>query len=165
MEVTEEVQTAGGYAKEQSEDFLQREREVIGARLPKCDVVITTAQVFGKKPPVLITEEMVKLMAPGGVIVDLAAEQGGNCELTEAGETVERHGVTICGEMNLPATLPINASHMYSKNVVTLFEHLYKDPEKGLDFDDEITRSTCLTHNGEICNEAVREALNGALSK
>jgi len=164
MEVTEEVQTAGGYAKEQSEDFLQRERDVIAARLPKCDVVITTAQVFGKTPPLLITEEMVKLMAPGSVIVDLAAEQGGNCALTEPGVTVERHGVTICGETNLPARLPINASQMYSKNISTLFEHLYRDPTKGLDFEDEITRSTCLTHAGEICNKSVREALNGVLT-
>jgi NAD(P) transhydrogenase subunit alpha len=108
---------------------------------------------------VLITEDMVKLMPRGAVIVDLAAEQGGNCELTRAGEVVERHGVSVHGAVNLPATLPINASQMYSKNVVTLFDHLYKDPEKGLDFEDEITRGACLTHAGEIRNELVRQAV------
>jgi NAD(P) transhydrogenase subunit alpha len=159
METAEDAQTAGGYAKEQSDDFLRREREAIAGRLPKCDVVITTAQIFGKRAPVLITEDMVKLMPRGAVIVDLAAEQGGNCELTRAGEVVERHGVSVHGAVNLPATLPINASQMYSKNVVTLFDHLYKDPEKGLDFEDEITRGACLTHAGEIRNELVRQAV------
>jgi NAD(P) transhydrogenase subunit alpha len=162
METIEDGQTAGGYAKEQSEDFLRREREAIGARLPKCDAVITTAQVFGKQAPLLITEDMVKLMRPGSVIVDLAAEQGGNCELTKANETVVKHGITVYGPTNLPATVPVNASQMYSKNVVTLFDHLYKDPAKGLDFTDEITRSACLTHEGQVCNELVAQALNAA---
>ncbi len=159
METAEDAQTAGGYAKELGDDFLRREREAIAGRLPKCDVVITTAQVFGKRAPVLITEDMVKLMPRGAVIVDLAAEQGGNCELTKAGEVVEKHGVTVHGAVNLPATLPINASQMYSKNVVTLFDHLYKDPEKGLDFEDEITRGACLTHAGEIRNDLVRQSV------
>ena len=159
METAEDAQTAGGYAKELGDDFLRREQEAIAGRLPKCDVVITTAQIFGKRAPVLITEDMVKLMPRGAVIVDLAAEQGGNCALTRAGEVVEKHGVAIHGAVNLPATLPINASQMYSKNVVTLFDHLYKDPEKGLDFEDEITRGACLTHAGEIRNELVRQAV------
>jgi len=162
METLEDVQTAGGYAKEQSEDFLRRERETIAARLPRCDVVITTAQVFGKKAPLLIIEDMVKLMPRGAAIVDLAAEQGGNCELTKANEVVDRDGVTIFGPTNLPATLPINASQMYSKNVVTLFLHLYKDPAKGLDFNDEITRGACLTHDGQIMNEIVKQAVGQA---
>jgi len=156
METLEDVQTAGGYAKEQSEEFLRREREAIAARLPKCNVVITTAQVFGKRAPVLITEDMVQLLPRSSVIVDLAAEQGGNCELTKADEIVERNGVVVYGPTNLPATLPVNASQMYSKTVATLFSHLYQDPAKGLDFEDEITRSACLTHDGQIRNESVK---------
>ncbi|MBI5093089.1 MAG: Re/Si-specific NAD(P)(+) transhydrogenase subunit alpha [Candidatus Hydrogenedentes bacterium] len=158
METVEDAQTAGGYAKEQSEEFLKREQETIAARLPKCDVVVTTAQVFGKKAPLLITADMVKLMPRGSIIVDLAAEQGGNCELTKANQMIEEGGVTVYGAVNLPATLPVNASQMYSKNVSTLFDHLYKDPEKGLDFEDEITRSSCLTHAGEIRNDLARQA-------
>ena len=161
METLEDVQTAGGYAKEQSEEFLRKEREAIAGRLPKSDVVITTAQIFGKRAPMLITEDMIKLMPQGAVIVDLAAEQGGNTELTKLNEVVEKHGVTILGVSNLPATLPINASQMYAKNIVTLFSHLYNDPEKGLDFEDEITRGACLTHAGEIRIESVRQAVNG----
>ncbi len=159
MEITEDVQTTGGYAKEQSEDFLRREREAIGARLPKCDAIITTAQIFGKKAPLLVTEDMMKLMKPGSVIVDLAAEQGGNCEVTKANETVEKHGITVFGPTNLPATVPVNASQMYSKNVVTLFDALYRDPAKGLDFSDEITKSTCVTHEGQVRNDLVAQAL------
>ena len=159
METAADAQTAGGYAKEMDDDFLRREREAIAGRLPKCDVVITTAQVFGKRAPVLITEDMVRLMPQGAVIVDLAAEQGGNCELTRAGEVVDNHGVSVIGAVNLPATLPVNASQMYTKNVVTLFDHLYKDPEKGLNFEDEITRGACLTHAGEIRNDQVRQAV------
>jgi len=160
METLEDAQTAGGYAKEQSEEFLDRERDTIAARLPKCNVVVTTAQVFGKRAPLLITEDMMKLMPRGAVIVDLAAEQGGNCALTRANEWVEQHGVTLYGPTNLPATVPINASQMYSKTVVTLFEHLYKDPSKRLDFEDEITRSACLTHDGRIRNDLVRQAVD-----
>ncbi len=161
METLEDVQTAGGYAKEQSEEFLNKEREAIAGRLPKSDVVITTAQIFGKRAPLLITEDMIKLMPQGAVIVDLAAEQGGNTELTRVNEVVEKHGVSIYGVTNLPAKLPINASQMYAKNITTLFTHLYNDPEKGLDFEDEITRGACLTHAGEIRIESVRQAVNG----
>jgi NAD(P) transhydrogenase subunit alpha len=159
METLEDVQTAGGYAKEQSEDFLRRERDTITARLPKCDVVVATAQVFGKRAPLLITEDMVKRLPRGAVIVDLAAEQGGNCELTQPGVVIEKHGVTIFGTINLPAALPINASSIYAKNVAALFGHLYKNPANGLDFEDEITRSACLTHDGRIVNEPVRLAV------
>jgi len=160
LEITEDVETEGGYAKEQSEEFLRKEREVIGARFPKIDIVITTAQVFGKRPPILITEEMVKELKPGSVIVDLAAEQGGNCELTKAGSTIEKHGVTIIGELNLPASVPIPASMMYSKNITNLFTHLYnKENNYTLDFEDEITKGSCVTHNGEIVNEIVRNTV------
>jgi len=156
MEIVEEVQTAGGYAKEQSEDFLRREQEAIAGRLSRADVVITTAQIFGKAAPVLITEEMVKMMPQGAIIVDLAAEGGGNCELTVADEVVTRHDVSIYGETNLPAKLPTNASQMYSKNITTLFLHLYSDPEGTLNFEDEITNGACVAANGEIRNELIK---------
>ncbi|RMG52490.1 MAG: Re/Si-specific NAD(P)(+) transhydrogenase subunit alpha [Acidobacteria bacterium] len=159
MEVPEDVETAGGYAKEQSEAFLQKEREVISQRLPKVDVIITTAQVFGKRAPVLITEEMVNLLRPGSIIVDLAAEQGGNCALTKPNEIIEHQGVTIFGPVNLAATIPVHASQMYAKNVVNLFRHLFPSPEKSFDFEDEITRGACVTHNGEIINDMVKEAM------
>lgn len=156
MEDSEDAATTGGYAKEQSAEFLHREREAIAARLPKADVVITTAQVFGKKPPVLITADMVELMPPGSLIIDLAAEQGGNCELTQAHKVVRQSGVSIHGVVNLPAAIPINASQMYSKNLATLFLHLYSDPLKGLDFEDEIVKGACITSGGEIKNEMVK---------
>jgi NAD(P) transhydrogenase subunit alpha len=159
MENIEDVSTAGGYAKEQSDEFLRKEQQAIASRLHKADVVITTAQIFGKKPPVLITEDMVKLMPPGSIIVDLAAEQGGNCALTRANEVVKKYGVAIHGAVNLPSSIPVNASQMYTKNLVTLFLHLYADPAKGLDFEDEIVKGACLTHNGEIKNDMVKKLL------
>jgi NAD(P) transhydrogenase subunit alpha len=159
MEITENVETAGGYAKEQSEAFLRKEQEVIGARLPKINAVITTAQIFGKRSPILITEEMVKMMHAGSVIVDLAAEQGGNCALTEAGKEVEKHGVTIIGAINLPATAPVDASQMYARNLLNLFRHLYPKPDATPDFADEIVKGACITRNGELTNDSVRAAL------
>lgn len=159
MDLTENVETAGGYAKEQSEEFLRKEQEAIRARLPKVDVVISTAQVFGKKAPVLITEAMLREMRPGSVIVDLAAEQGGNCEVTKAGETVERHGVSVIGPVNLAASVPVDASRMYSKNVTTLFRHLFPKAGTAPDFNDEIVRGCCITRDGAIVNEQVKTAL------
>lgn len=159
MEMPEDVETAGGYAKEQSEEFLRKEQEAIGARLPKVEVVITTAQIFGKRAPILMTEAMVKTMPPGGIIIDLAAAQGGNCELTEPGKMVEKHGIHIFGAVNLAATVPVHASQMYSKNVTNLFRHLFKAEDQKLDFEDEITRGACLTRDGEITNELVKNAL------
>jgi len=161
MEITENLETAGGYAKEQSAEFIRKQREMLTARLPKINVAITTAQVFGKKAPILMTADMVKAMRPGSVIVDLAAEQGGNCELTEAGRTVEKHGVTIIGAVNLPATLPIDASLMYSKNIINLFRLLYPKPEATPDFGDEVVKGACITRNGEIVNESIRSAIQG----
>lgn len=161
METLADAQTAGGYAKEQSADFLKKEQEAIAGRLPKVDVIISTAQIFGKAAPVLVTEDMVKLMQPGSVIVDLAAEQGGNCELTKAKEVVTKHGVTIHGVVNLPATLPFNASSMYCKNVCTLFLTLYPEPEKGPNFEDDVTKGACITHAGEIRNETVKKLVAG----
>ncbi len=158
MELPEEdVETEGGYAKEQSEAFLKKEQEAIAARLAKTDVVITTAQIFGKRAPVLITEEMVQQMPEGSVIVDLAAEQGGNCELTKAGETIEKHGVKIYGAVNLPALVPVHASQMYSKTITNLFKQLFK--EETLNFDDEITQKACITRDGQVVNTLIAEAL------
>lgn len=157
MEVPEDIETAGGYAKEQSPAFIKKEMEAIAARLPKTDVVITTAQVFGKRAPLLMTEEMVKLMRPGSVIVDLAAQQGGNCELTEAGKTVVRHGVTIIGAVDVPASIPVHASQMYAKNITNLFLHLYQKESKTPDFEDEIVKGACITRGGEIYNAAIKK--------
>lgn len=159
MEVPADVETAGGYAKEQSEEFLRKEREAIEARLPKVDAVISTAQIFGKRAPVLITEAMVRRMRPGSVIVDLAAEQGGNCELTKAGETVEVHGVTIIGPVNLAASLPIDASRMYSKNITTLFKLMFPKADSSPDFADEVIAKSCITRGGEIVNEHIKSVL------
>lgn len=161
MEMTENLETAGGYAKEQSAEFLKKQMEMLSSRMPKVNVVISTAQVFGKRAPILITEDMVKLMHPGSVIVDLAAEQGGNCALTEPGKTVVRHGVTIVGALNLPATIPMDASLMYSKNVLNLFKLLYPKPDAVPDFNDEVVKGACITRNGEIVNDNVRAALQG----
>jgi NAD(P) transhydrogenase subunit alpha len=158
MEIPEDAETAGGYAKEMSPEFIKKEMEAIGARLPKADVVITTAQVFGKKAPLLITAEMVAMLRPGSVIVDLAAEQGGNCELTEAGRQVEKHGVSIIGAVNVPAMVPVDASAMYAKNLLNLFQYLYKKGTEGPDFTDDIPKGCCITRGGEIVNESFRNA-------
>lgn len=159
MDLPQDAETPEGYAKEQPAEFIKKEMESISAHLPKTDAVISTAHVFGKRAPLLITEEMVKLMRPGSVIVDLAAEQGGNCALTKPGETVERHGVTIIGPVNLAATVPVDASRMYSKNITTLVHHLFPRPDAAPDFNDEIVRGCCITHNGEILNDLVRNTL------
>ncbi|RMF61822.1 MAG: Re/Si-specific NAD(P)(+) transhydrogenase subunit alpha [Calditrichaeota bacterium] len=157
MEVPEDVETAGGYAKEQSEDFLNRERDVIGAQLPKVDALITTAQIFGKTSPLLVTKKMLESMKPGSVVVDLAVAEGGNCELSKPNQVVEHKGITIYGVVNLARTLPIHASQMHSKNVTTFFNHVFQGPEGKLDFDEEITKGTCITHNGEIVHPMVKQ--------
>lgn len=159
VELKEDTQTAGGYAKEISEEAKKREQEVITEHVQQADVVITTAQVPGKKAPILITEDMVAGMRPGSVIVDLAAEQGGNCALTEAKREIINHGVKILGAVNIPSTMPVHASQMYAKNVSTLLQHLTKDGELHLDFEDEITAKACVTHGGVIRNDRVRQSL------
>ncbi len=159
MEIPEDAETAGGYAKEMSAEFIKKEMEAIGSRLPKTDVVISTAQVFGKKAPLLLTADMVKTMREGSVIVDLAAEQGGNCELTVAGEIVREHGITIYGPVNLPASMPVHASQMYSRNVTNLLKHIYQAEDRKPDFEDEITGSCCVTRGGELVNEIVKGTL------
>lgn len=162
MEVPEEnVEAAGGYAKAQSDAFLLAEQKAIGDRLAKVDIIITTAAIFGKKAPILITEDMVKKLKPGSVIVDLAIEGGGNCELSEAGKTVVKHGVTIVGTMNLPATLSIHGSQMFSKNLFNLFKNLFQKEDNSLDFDEEVTAGACITHAGEVRNELVKKSMTG----
>jgi len=149
----------GGYAKEMGEEFYRKQRELMTRVVAENDVVITTAAVPGKKAPILVTGEMVGGMAPGSVIVDLAAERGGNCELTQAGETVVHGGVRILGPVNLPATVPYHASQMYAKNVTTFLAHLVQDGELKLDLEDEITHETMITRGGEVVHPKVRELL------
>lgn len=149
----------GGYAKELSADQHERELQLIHERIRTVDVVITTALIPGKPAPTLITDAMVRDMRPGAVIVDLAAELGGNCELTEPGRDVARHGVTVMGPRNLPASMPGHASQMYAKNISSLLTHLVQDGALKLDFDDEITRETCITHEGRVIHDGARHAL------
>jgi len=156
---TADSEDKGGYAKAQDEDFYRRQRELLGKVIASSDVVVTTAAVPGKKAPVLITADMVAAMAPGSVIVDLAAERGGNCELTKENQTVVAHGVTIIGQENISSLVPYHASQMYSKNIATFLLHLVKKGELTIDMEDEITKETMLTRNGEIVHEQIREIL------
>jgi H+-translocating NAD(P) transhydrogenase subunit alpha len=149
----------GGYAKALGEEFYRRQRELMGEVLAEQNVVITTAAVPGKKAPVLITREMAARMAPGSVIVDIAAERGGNCELTRAGETVEAGGVRILGPVNLASEVPYHASQMYAKNIATFLKYLIKEGKLALDRQDEIVRETLVTLDGEVVHARVRELL------
>ena len=152
-----DAQDASGYAKAQDESFYQKQRELLGKVVAESDVVITAAVIPGKKSPVLVTKEMVERMALGSVIVDLAAERGGNCELTKPDETAVIHGVTIIGEYNLAAMVPYHASQMYARNVTSFLLHLTKEGKLQLNLQDEIMRETLVTHEGEIVNARVRE--------
>ena len=157
---TSESEDAGGYAKAQDESFYRRQRETMTRVVANSDVVITTALVPGKTAPILVTEAMVAGMAPGSVVVDLAAERGGNCELTKGDETVtSANGVTILGPTNLASTVPYHASQMYAKNISTLLLHLVKDGSLALDLDDEITAGTLVSHEGRVVHPRVRELL------
>lgn len=159
IQLNEETVAAGGYAKEISEASKQRTQEVVTEHVKQADVVITTAQVPGKKAPVLVTEEMVAQMKPGAVIVDIAAEQGGNCACTQPGKDVQRNGVTIIGPINLPSSMPVHASQLYAKNISTLVQLMIKDKNLNLNFEDDIIDAACITHAGEIRNSRVKEAL------
>jgi H+-translocating NAD(P) transhydrogenase subunit alpha len=163
VEMTDEekaqAETSGGYAREMSDDYKRRQAELIAERVREADFVITTALIPGRPAPKLVTEEMVRSMKPGSVIVDMAAEMGGNCELTEAGKEVVRHGVRIIGITNLPATMPGSSTQMYAKNLQTLLKHLISDGEIALDFSDEITRGATITHAGKVIHEATAGAL------
>ena len=152
-----DAQDARGYARAQDETFYQRQRELLGRVVKESDVVITAAVIPGKKSPVLVTEEMVIGMAPGSVIFDLAAERGGNCELTEAGKTVVKHGVTIIGAINVASGVPYHASQMYARNTTAFLLHLIKDQKLQLNLEDEIVSETLVTHGGEVVNPRVRE--------
>lgn len=165
MELPQDAETAGGYAREQSSEFLKREQDVICSHLPRVDVVISTAQVFGKRAPVLITREMVASLRSGSVIVDLAAEQGGNCELTQAGQTTRHEGVTIVGAMNVPAMLPITASQFYAHNVVNLFRYLYPAVGTQPEHTDELVKGVCVTYNGEIVHELLQSSIREEVSR
>lgn len=152
LAMTESVQAegAGGYAKELSADQHKRELEFLAQSVKDADIVITTAAIPGKRAPILVTRAAVEGMRPGAVIVDLAAETGGNCELTQAGVHTVHKGVTILGPVNLPATLPLHASQMYARNVASFLGHIAKDGKLQLDFADEITQGTCVTHDGKV---------------
>jgi H+-translocating NAD(P) transhydrogenase subunit alpha len=143
-------ETEGGYAQELSEDQQRRQQEELESRLPEFDVVITTALIPGRPAPKLIPASAVRAMRPGSVVVDLAAEAGGNCELTEPGEEVVREGVTVVGLTNLPSTMPFHASQLYARNVVALLHHLAPEGELVLDWDDEITAGACVTRTQEV---------------
>jgi len=160
VELTLETQEgSGGYAREQSEDFLNRQREMIALEVAIADVVITTAAIPGRTAPRLITTEMVEAMAPGSVIVDLAAESGGNCELSKPGEEVIHNGVIIHGVRNLPSSMPTHASFLYARNIAEFVGLLSKDGQMALNFDDEIVAGSCITHEGEIRHEPTANLL------
>jgi len=152
-----DAQDAGGYAKAQDESFYQKQRELLAKTVAESDVVITAAVIPGKKSPLLVTKNMVERMAPGSVIVDLAAERGGNCELTKPDETIVVHGVTIIGMFNLAETVPYHASQMYARNISAFLQNLTKDGKVQLNLKDEIIRETLVTHEGQIVNARVRE--------
>ena len=152
-----DAQDERGYARAQDESFYNRQRELLGKVVAENDVVITTAVVPGKKSPILVTKEMVAGMKPGSVIVDLASERGGNCELTSTGEQVVKHGVTIIGLINVASTVPYHASQMYARNVTAFLLHLIKEGKLQLNMEDQIVRDTLLTQGGEVINPRLRE--------
>jgi NAD(P) transhydrogenase subunit alpha len=156
---TGQAEAAGGYARAMDEEFYRRQRELMAQIVAESDVVIATAAVPGKKAPVLITAPMVESMRPGGVIVDLAAETGGNCELTSAGERVHTQGVTIIGPTNLASTVPHHASQMYSRNITAFLQNLFKRGELTINTDDEIVRESLVTRGGEVVHPRVKELI------
>lgn len=160
VEGADEVKTEGGYAKEVSADFLQKQKELIETKIKDADIVITTALVIGKRSPLLVTEDMVKSMKPGSVIVDMAVEWGGNCALSEKDKTVEKYGVKIIGESNLPSLLPVNASQLYATNISTLLQHLATKEGFKLEMDEEITKGSMITHQGEVVHEFTKSILS-----
>jgi NAD(P) transhydrogenase subunit alpha len=156
----EDAQTASGYAKELSDEYKKKQAELLKQRLTKCDACITTALIPGQKAPVLVTAEMAKGMKRGSVLVDLGAEQGGNCELTKPGKRVTVDGVTYIGDLNLPAQMPVHASQMYSRNMEKLLLHIYKG--QALDVADEITKGMTVTRDGAVVHERVADAVKKA---
>ncbi|MGE5846725.1 MAG: Re/Si-specific NAD(P)(+) transhydrogenase subunit alpha [Ignavibacteria bacterium] len=153
------MQDAGGYAKEASEEFLRKQKELIFKHITQADIVITTALVPGKKAPVLVTEEMIKNMRPGSVVLDMAVEFGGNCELSEKGKTVKKHGVAIIGEPNLPSLVPTHSSEMYAKNLLALVSYITKEGKLELDTQNEILKGALITYNGEVINQRIKDLI------
>ncbi len=156
---TGEAEDKGGYAKAMDEEFYKKQRELLAKVVAETDAVITTAAVPGRKAPVLITGDMVAGMKPGSVVVDLAAETGGNCELTEAGQTTEKNGVKIIGPVNIPSSVPFHASQMYSKNITNLLSLMVKDGNIDINLEDEILKESLVTDGGKVVNDRVRESL------
>jgi NAD(P) transhydrogenase subunit alpha len=159
VDTDEDMQDEGGYAKEASEEFLKKQKELIFKHVTAADIVITTALVPGKKAPVLVTEEMVKNMKPGSVILDMAVEFGGNCEVSVIGKTVKKHDVTIIGEPNLPSLVPTHTSDMYAKNILSLIAHIGKEGKVELNLEDEIVKGSLITNNGEVIHQRIKELL------
>lgn len=160
VESDEDMQDEGGYAKEASEEFLKKQKELIFKHITEADIVITTALVPGRKAPILVTEEMVKNMKPGSVVLDMAVEFGGNCEISEAGKTVTKHSVKIIGETNLPSLVATNSSQVYSKNLLALLEHIGEEGKVEINMEEEITKNSMICFNKEIVNERTKEKLS-----
>ncbi len=159
VETDEDMQDESGYAKEASEEFLKKQKELIFKHVTNADIVITTALVPGRKAPVLVTEEMIKNMRSGSVVLDMAVEFGGNCEISENGKTVKKYGVTIIGEPNLPSLVATNASEVYSKNIMALLDYIVKDNELKFDLEDEIVKGALITYNKEVIQERTKALL------
>ncbi len=159
VDTEEDMQDEGGYAKEASEEFLKKQKELIFKHVSNADIVITTALVPGRKAPVLVTEEMVKAMRPGSVVLDMAVEFGGNCEISENGKTIKKYDVTIIGEPNLPSLVATNSSEVYSKNLMALLDHIVKENELKLDLEEEIVKGSLITYNKEVIQERTKGLL------
>lgn len=160
VEGVEDVKMEGGYAKDVSEEFLEKQQQLIKDKIKDADLVITTALLMGRKSPILVSEDMVKTMKTGSVIVDMAVESGGNCAISEKNKTVVKHGVTLVGESNLPSLLPVNASQLYATNISTLFLHLFNSVGLTPNLDEEITKGVMITHEGQLVHEFTKNILN-----
>lgn len=159
VETDASMQDAGGYAKEVSEEFLKKQKALIFKHITEADIVITTALVPGKKAPVLVTEEMIKNMKPGSIVLDMAVEFGGNCEVSEKGKTIKKYGVTIIGEPNLPSLVPTHSSEMYSKNLLNLITYISKAGVVELNLENEIVKGSLITHKGEVVHQRIKDLL------
>lgn len=160
IEGHDEVKIEGGYAKEVSQDFLDKQKKLIEERIKEADLIITTALVIGKKSPILVSKEMVETMKNGSVIVDMAVEWGGNCELSRVNETIHHNGVTIIGESNLPSLLPVNASQLYATNISTLLQHLMSPEGMNIDLEEEITKGCLITYRGKTVHEFTKQIID-----
>ncbi len=159
VKTDENMQDSGGYAKEQSAEFLQKQKDLIFKHITEADIVITTALIPGKKAPVLVTEEMIKNMRKGSVVLDMAVEYGGNCEISELGKTATKYGVKIIGEPNIPSLVAVHASELYSKNIYNLLMHISKNANLNLNIEDEIVKGSLITFNGAVVHERTKQLL------